>query len=162
MRCVTASVLLLIAMAAPAWAVCDPQKPVEPPTARFEIHGATAYDTRTRLTWQRCSVGQTFEYGAGCTGEVQGMTWGETQDLKQEGWRLPTRKELASLVAEACRSPAINEEVFPGMDPEITGYWTSTPDGPTRLWYVNFTDGSERTYGGSLFRNAVRLVRTGK
>lgn len=150
--------VLAMGLATPAFAECDPKKPLDPPTARFEMRGSTAYDTRTKLTWQRCSLGQMFEDG-GCTGEVTGFTWNETKALGADGWRLPTRRELVSLVAEACREPAINAEVFPGIDLEITGYWTSTPDGPTRLWYINFTDGSERAYGGSLFRNAVRLVR---
>lgn len=153
--------ILAMGLAIPASAACDPKKPVEPATARFEIHGSTAYDTKTRLTWQRCSLGQAFEDDA-CTGEVTGFTWNETKAIAEDGWRLPTQPELLGLVAKTCREPAINEEVFPGIDLEITGYWTSTPDGPTRLWYVNFTDGSERTYGGSLFRNAVRLVRTGR
>ncbi|MBX7199923.1 MAG: hypothetical protein K1X51_11205 [Rhodospirillaceae bacterium] len=51
---------------------------------------------------------------------------------------------------------------FSGVDLGITGHWTGTSDGPTRQWYINFADGSERTYGGSVFRNAVRLVRQGK
>ena len=158
--------LLTMSFAGTSFAACDPKKPIDPPTARFEIQGATAYDTKTRLTWQRCSVGQTFEYGAGCTGEVSSYTLAESQTFKDggkdEGWRLPTRKELSGLVAGTCKEPAINAEVFPGMDLDTTGYWTSTADGPTRQWYINFADGSERTYGGSLFRNALRLVRTGK
>ncbi len=94
--------------------------------------------------------------------EVSGLTWTEAKAVGEDGWRVPTRPELETLVAHTCTQPAVNEEVFPGMDPEIAGYWTSTPDGSTRLWYINFADGSLRTYGGSLFRNAVRLVRSGK
>ncbi len=151
---------VLAAAPSPALAACEPKKPPDPPTARFEIHGSTVYDTKTRLTWRRCSLGQTWEYESGCAGEVKGFTWNEAGAAGEGGWRIPTQKELASLVAKTCSQPAINEEVFPGIDLGLSGYWTSTPDGPTRLWYINFSDGSLRTYGGSLFRNAVRLVRS--
>ena len=163
MKTTTIFVAIAAMMAtSPVSAACDPKKPLDPPTTQFEIHGSTAYDTKARLTWQRCSLGQTFEDGPSCVGEVKGFTWNESKTLGEDGWRVPTRRELESLVVHSCTEPAINEEVFPGVDLEISGYWTSTPDGATRLWYINFADGSLRTYGGSLFRNAVRLVRSGK
>ena len=58
-RSVLGAVLMsgLAASSGAAWAECDPAK-LEPTKSRFELHGDTVYDTRTDLTWMRCSYGQ--------------------------------------------------------------------------------------------------------
>jgi hypothetical protein len=159
MRPAVALFLLAIGTGAPAWADCAPRKPVHPATNSYVLKGGTATDNRHHLIWQRCSVGQTWKAGEGCTGQVKTFSWQDATQLADDGWRLPTKDEIASLVASACRNPAINAEVFPGMDPEVLIYWTRSQDGPSRAWYINFADGSFRSYGGSILVGAVRLVK---
>lgn len=73
-------------------------------------------------------------------------------------WRMPTHKELESIVAYDRHSPAIDSAYFPNVK---LVYWTGIPwaYGTSDAWYVEFEHGlsysnSDRNYG----RN-VRLVR---
>jgi hypothetical protein len=145
-----------------AQAECDRTKLVEP-VSRFAINGETVYDNKTDLTWMRCSYGQAWSEGSGCSGDVTELAWDAAMALKVQGdgtWRVPQKEELESIVATNCKKPAINEEVFPGTP--WMRYWTSTASGPSHAWVVFFRTGmSTWTFPRSTL-NAVRLVRTGR
>lgn len=142
--------------AAPAWSACDPDR-IAIPTSRYEISGAEVTDKETGLTWQRCSVGQTWREGEGCVGAVRDFTWRDAKKQERGGWRLPTRDELSGLISMAC-SPSINPDAFPGLDPLRLWYWSGTQTDRDLAWLVQFG-------GGAIFNgyqtalNAVRLVR---
>jgi hypothetical protein len=140
-------------------AACDPEKKLVKPTEQYEIKGNRVYDTKTRLTWQRCSVGQTWSGEQLCDGPVAVFTMAEAALYAEDGWRIPTQNELATLVSPTCADPAINAEVFPNMDPDALGYWSRSFDAKKRVWYINFVDGSFRTYSGTTLRFALRLVQ---
>jgi hypothetical protein len=59
---------------------------------RFILDGGDAHDTKTSLTWKRCSLGMTWD-GNGCTGEQSFKTLAEawpnyyTADLAQRVYR---------------------------------------------------------------------------
>lgn len=62
----------------------------------------TALDTNSGLLWMRCSVGQSWT-GKSCEGNASTFTWSQamkqtTDFAKYSDWRLPTNKELRSLV----------------------------------------------------------------
>jgi Protein of unknown function (DUF1566) len=138
-------------------------------------------DTQTKLTWSRCSVGQQWN-GNTCTGEAQKFTFEQAQGLARNGWRVPTVRELASLIycsngqtrdyndpqdgegsiPNYCEAnyarPTIAQDAFPNA---LSGvYWSSSQDLRRfdSIWGVSFDDGSVgydfRGYG-----SAVRLVR---
>ena len=82
-----------------------------------------------------------------------------------EGWRLPTRTELPSLVDDTRHDPAIDTARFP--DTQSGAYWTSTPCAwaSSYAWIVDFGGGG--AYGflrdnGSAFVRAVRAVPAGQ
>jgi len=152
--------LKIVIMAAPAFGACDVRKPGNTPVTRYSIDRGVVYDQRTRLTWQRCSVGQTWRGDMGCDGATEALTWSEATQTGKDGWRIPTRVELASLIAKTCANPAINDTAFPGMELDNLEYWTSTQDKTGHVWYINFADGAARSYRGESFRKAVRLVRS--
>jgi hypothetical protein len=109
--------------------------PGPPPAggARYLVAADTVQDQRTGLTWQRRSDGQlrTWEAArASCQAPGLGGT----------GWRLPSMKELQSIVDEARANPAI-DPVF-GETP-LDPFWTATPvvAAPGSAWRVSFPHG---------------------
>ena len=139
-------------------------------------NGTVTFKT-TGLTWQKCSVGQTWT-GDTCSGEAKRMSWNDAMKLSNSfagynDWRLPTKEELMTLVFcsdekydldGSCKnmtdvtSPTIITTYFP-----ITlskKYWSSSP-------YANFSNGAWFVYfgyGNSNYDykadfNFVRLVR---
>jgi len=73
-------------------------------------------------------------------------------------WRMPTRRELLTLVFADQSIPSIDPVFFP--NPPAAPFWTATtyaPD-PSSAWFVDFADGysnsSDKTHAG-----ALRLVR---
>ncbi len=151
------------------------------PSKRYRFLGKgqnIVEDTRTKLQWQRCSLGQTWN-GATCAGLANKYDWHEAQRVAPAGWRLPTKEEFASLIycssgepaywqtssftrcTGAYESPTILEVAFP-YTPE-NWFWSSSPDvkDSNSAWFINFG------YGGiySTFKsNAgyIRLLRSGK
>jgi|ERR1700679_202674 Protein of unknown function (DUF1566) len=128
----------------------------DPAAVRFTVDGAEAHDTVTNLTWQRCSVGQHWTR-TGCVGVVRQMSWTEAMHQGRNGWRLPTKDELLTLVAPAARDPAIDEQVFPDMEINKLWYWSGTEYGSS-AWYVAFGSGSAHT-AILIDTYAVRLVK---
>lgn len=124
---------------------------------RFTVQGDTVQDTKTGLTWQRCSVGQKLE-GDACAGAVEGMTWDQARKAAKGGWRLPTLEELSGIALQPCGLPAEEKKVFGAVDPLRPWYWTATAPEKDLAWMVGFNNGA--TFNG--FRtapNAVRLVK---
>ncbi len=79
-----------------------------------------------------------------------------------KNWRLPTRKELRSIVHYDRFSPAIDTTYFPNTNSAF--YWSSSPQGSFRggtVWGVGFKDGFDGRGGGN-FSFHVRLVRSGQ
>jgi len=73
-------------------------------------------------------------------------------------WRLPTRRELLSIVDNGRTKPAVDPRYFPNTQSD--NYWTSTPyqDQKTSAWQVHFLYG-EAVPGMKTERKKVRLVR---
>ena len=115
----------------------------------------TVTDTSTGLMWQQAGFSntQTWEQAlAYC----EGLNLGGYTD-----WRLPTSKELQSLVDYSRYSLAINETYFPN---EVASwYWSSTTyaDYTNYAWLVHFGYGYDYVSDKS-YRNYVRAVRWGQ
>ncbi len=138
------------------------------PTNRFTINNdGTVSDTKTGLTWKKCSEGQS---GVDCRmGEAAKYAWQgalqQAQSVNNNGgfagyknWRLPNMKELDSIVEKQCIDPSINLVVFP--ESQSNAYWSSSPLAvdSNNAWYVYFGHGrSLKAYKANFF--FVRLVR---
>lgn len=134
------------------------------PGERFVAMENTVRDLYSGLIWQRCAAGLSGEQ---CdNGTRQLVSWPEAVALAEnqravtgKGWRLPTIKELESLVELGCKSPAINETYFPNSP--VRHYWTSTPGSneANTAWFVSFFLGASYFLPQSELL-AVRLVRS--
>jgi hypothetical protein len=123
----------------------------EAPRGHFVVKDEIVEDTATKLSWQRSAPDMSYAHAAAasyCT------------DLKLEGsgWRLPTIKELHTLVDETKTLPAIDDAAFP--DAPAVFFWTSTilPTFAQYSWGVNFADGSD-TWLARESAQRVRCVR---
>lgn len=153
----TAAVAAVLVAAMPlAQAACNDTSP----NPRYVVNGGEVYDSQTNLTWQRCSVGQTWGQDM-CTGTVQGMTWDKAVKQKNGAWRLPTRDELLTLVETPCGISKANRTIFPNMSDLLSMYWSATAEEKGLAWLVGVNNAS--TFNGyRTSDNAVRLVRSGK
>lgn len=157
---------LILASSQLVAATCaDNIAPSKPDSAYLLRDNGTATDTHTGLMWQRCSLGQTFAEET-CSGEAASHTWQEALALAAssravdfDDWRLPSIRELRSLL-ENCRvQPAINSRVFPNT-PSVE-YWSASPsaDSPGAAWYVDFYYGLSFGTAGLSTPYRARLVR---
>ena len=128
---------------------------------KYVLKNATAYDKSTDRTWKRCAEGQTWKESAGCFGTPKLITFAEAEAMEADGWRLPTKAELQTLVTENCKEPAINTDAFPGISPNTHRYWSSTPSGTEYLWTIKFSNGQADGAKRDIL-SAARLVRNGQ
>ncbi len=135
------------------------------------------------LEWKRCSEGQKDD--SSCTGEAKELTQDTAKLICQklnenggylgrQGWRLPNKEELLSIVQcsrgqngtdksvsckENSNSPAVDLRAFPNT--KDGGYHTSSSESAIKnhIWYVNFSAGA--LLNGTKTRElSVRCVRS--
>ena len=124
-------------------------------------------DSKTDLIWRRCAEGMTWKKTT-CSGKAsfanqgQAVALAKAQASSEEAWRLPTLKELNSILAVReidLGKAAIDPKAFPATP--IARYWSTTSVGPSYYMVVGFGEG----YSGEGERNspgASRLVRSAK
>ncbi|TAN71181.1 MAG: DUF1566 domain-containing protein [Methylobacter sp.] len=153
---------LLPSLSAPALAT---DLPLDTPTEDFTINNdGTVTHKKTGLSWQRCSVGQTWD-GSNCYGTAQSFTWDDAvknYDTDCNGWRLPRIDELNTITEHGKVGPAINSTIFPNT-PSIFYWSTSSADGyyPNYKWGVYFYSGNTTYDDKSRSYYSARLVRGG-
>ena len=121
---------------------------------------ACTRDNVTGLVWSLQTQSATWTTAAAITYPNAGHNSANRCGFNT-GWRLPTRRELLSIVHYGAQSPAIDGNYFPGT--VSNWYWTTdvvTP-GTAYAWGVYFGDGSAVAYLKP-FTNQVRLVRSGQ
>jgi hypothetical protein len=126
-------------------------------TGAFMDNGnGTVTDTYTGLIWQQASSYFT---------RIWAQALVDCEDLSLGGytdWRLPTIKELRSLVDYSRYSPAINTMYFP--DTNSSCYWASTTYASYALvaWVVDFDSGNDSSSHKPYGSYYVRAVRGGQ
>jgi len=96
--------------------------------------------------------------GSGCDTQAFIQAVNETGLCGVKDWRLPTRKELLSIVDNGRFNPAIDIRYFPNTPAEY--FWTSSSftENGAAAWEVYFKYGEAET-GEKIKSNRVRLVR---
>jgi len=117
------------------------------PNGRYQIASHEVFDTQTGLRWQQVS-------------SPAPISWLEAEAYCKAPWRLPTMKELQTLVDESRIDPAIDALAFPDVY-EMTefGYWSSSPVAGLSgyAWIVRFSAGAT-DYGDLAYDYRVRCV----
>lgn len=111
------------------------QSHADTPPDRYTTTADTVYDNSTQLTWQR-----TFATGRDWN---SASSYCASLALNGTGWRLPSMKELQTIVDETREHPAIDIVAFSDL-PAIPNFWTSSKslDVPDKAWMVEFAFGS--------------------
>jgi len=122
------------------------------PAGRYTVTTDTVSDTATGLVWQR--GGETLTYSW-----ISAISYCRNLRLAAtSGWRLPTAKELQTLVDERATAIRIDSTAFPSATSGF--FWSSTPVAatPDKAWGVDFASGeaTSRSTGGGY---PVRCVR---
>ena len=115
----------------------------------------TVTDTSTGLRWQQAGSSNTQTW-VQALAYCMGLNLGGYTD-----WRLPTSKELQSLVDYSRYSPAINTTYFPNA--AASWHWSGTTymNGTGYAWSVNFSYGYVASYNKPS-AGYVRAVRGGQ
>lgn len=120
------------------------------PPGRYAVSAGTVKDNRTGLVWQQ-------------NVDTNLHTWADARDacsrltLLGIGWRLPTKKELLTLIDPTRFQPAIDPHAFPNTSSEY--FWTATvdlADTNGEHWSVRFSDGRALN---KVAMSCVRCVR---
>ncbi len=135
---------------------------------RFLSKGHLVVDLQNGVEWLRCTVGQSYINGS-CDGEVIQFRFDEISEVTKiankemgGGWRLPTKKELSSLICKTCPAPKIDQKIFPLTSSEP--YWTGQKNwfSSKMYWSINFMTGYSYSHSFPEKPLAVRLVRDRK
>ena len=92
-------------------------------------------DTATGLVWQQSPPNTMFAL-------PEARSYCAALTAQNKPWRLPSIKELLTLVDPTESDPCIDTVAFPGALGSL--YWTSTPEKAStgeRTWTVNFASG---------------------
>lgn len=146
---------------------CREQIAESTPTARFVLDARSVVDRETKLTWDRCALGQRWN-GLACEGEPKLMTWDEARQAiaaanreKLQGrkdWRFASLPELATIVERRCFEPRVNEAVFPGA-PSVL-FWSGMEKRGMKDFAYSLDFGAGAAQGSAKeTKGAVRLVR---
>ena len=121
--------------------------------AKFTINeNGTVFDNETKLTWQREVMDKDVNMEKAKL-YARDLRLGNFTD-----WRVPTIRELLSIVDYTRYNPAIDTDTFPNT-PSVW-FWSVSPCAYDSgyAWIVSFSYGSSGNYGVS-FSNRVRCVR---
>jgi hypothetical protein len=114
--------------------------------------------------------------GGTCAGSACD-TQGYVQAVNEQGlcgasdWRMPTRRELLSIISNNRTTPAIDTNYFPNTPSNgyslLIYFWSSSPVAVNSdyAWVVDFNRGAINQDGGyerKAYSNRVRLVRSGE
>lgn len=121
------------------------------PAGRYTSAAGEVTDNQTGLIWQQADDGKGYSF-AGAKTHCEGLG---------AGWRVPSVKELQTLVDETRSNPAIDSTVFTSTAAVGLGtcYQTSSQLAGTALgWLVCFAEGRS-TYDNAANPYFVRCVR---
>lgn len=105
------------------------------PADRYTITGGTVYDSKTKLTWQQTPSSTDITLT-----DAKSTCAGLGTTLGGSGWRVPTVKELATLLDYSRNGPKADPTAFPSLS--IVACWTTTVSGySSGVFVIEFLHG---------------------
>jgi hypothetical protein len=127
------------------------------PADRYVVDSSagTVFDTTTNLTWQR-NTSNFYTFA-----EAEILCGSLDLDDKPGTWRVPTRKELETIIDFSVSYPSIDTDAFPDLDGQAPAFWTSSPlaTSQNRRWTVTFDVGFIHAFSVLDNLRRVRCVR---
>ncbi len=139
------------------------------------VADGTVYDKKSGLMWKQCSEGksgtscnQQASFNTSVADETYLSNW--VKDVNKNpvtlgagfsDWRIPTVKELASLVDRCISAPALDKTIFPEALSLSAVTSTQDANNPSQFWYVDFSQGTIAV-GATTTNKLLRLVRAGQ
>jgi hypothetical protein len=121
-------------------------------------NNGTVYDNKTKLTWQQTVTSPTYTWV-----NAKSYCAGVGSSLGGTGWRLPTVKELQSILDYSLNSTPMFPSPFNGSS-QLIQFWTltvkqgSSPTNPTYAYYIDsWLGGVELSDASNTY--AARCVR---
>jgi len=128
------------------------------PAGRYTIGGGTVFDTKTKLTWQQVVSTTTYTWADAKTYCASATL---SAALGGSGWRLPTVKELQTIVDYSQTSnPLIDPTAFPAT--ALNYLWSASPwagSSPPGAWTFIFNNTGTTFVDYDTNPNYVRCVR---
>jgi hypothetical protein len=162
---------VFFAATAHAEQICKPDSisATTPDSQLLDNGNNTISDLKTGLMWKKCLEGVSGRF---CdTNDPDSFTWQQAIEhvrivnklggsAGHDDWRMPTVRELISIVEEQCYAPAVNQNRFPNTP--SSSVWSRSPYAGSEnyAWLVNFGNGGSRNLNRGYDRY-VRLVRGG-
>jgi hypothetical protein len=124
------------------------------PAGRYIASLGTVTDTKTKLIWQQRVSSSTYTWA-----DAQAYCQTVGASLGGTGWRLPTIKELQTIVDDSRSSASIDPIAFPAT-PQAPFWSSSTMAGSSSIaWIVTFSYGNPSPSGFVSYPLNVRCVR---
>ena len=126
--------LTLAGLVCALWSMFIPRVQGDAPAGHFTVVRETVEDSRTGLTWQQTVPDKRYSW-------AEATAYCASLDLRGQGWRLPTVKELYTLVDETRMSPALDTTAFP--EALVDYYWSGSllASFTVDAWAVSFDFG---------------------
>lgn len=141
---------LLVLMAICVGLIWAAQSHADAPFDQYAMMGGTVVDKKTQLTWEQNPPTSTFTFD-------EAKVYCDTLTLAGLKWRLPSMKELQTIVDETLVDPSIDPTAFPKTQND--DYWTSSiykPD-TTQAWTLH-ADFGGTSHSPFSFPRYVRCV----
>lgn len=123
------------------------------PSGRYTLLTGAVLDTKTGLVWEAVATGVD-------AGEAKTHCAGLAATLGGTGWRIPTIKELESLIDETVTTGAAFDPIF--VDRTEGWFESSTPSATapsTDGWYMAADSGLTHIFTRTSLSSTVRCVR---
>ena len=130
-----------------------PRAGASAPAGRYTVSSGTVFDTKTGRTWQQASSATYYTW-------ANAGPYCASLNLNGTGWRLPSVKELQTLVDDTVPQfgPTIDLTIFPNTPG--ARFWASTlrASDSSYAWEVDFTYGTVDVLSVA-YSDYVRCVR---